>query len=158
MPGLCSSSACSSAQWHHQNKQSALYPGRWTDQTLGCRCLCFAGFFMHLRCEFYLQLAQQIPWQYGLHPVSAQVSSLRHFTGAGGQRSCKATMVCHSDPHLPYVPSPVMHFVLRTLAPFAFRQMHKVCSAPALLASCQYRTVAWQLLKKAARIQRCSCS
>ena len=50
----------------------------------------------------------------------------------GRPRSCKATLICHSDPHLPFVPSPVMHFVLRTLAPFAFRQMQKV--GPALLA------------------------
>ena len=46
---------------------------------------------------------------------------------------CKGTVVCHSDPHIRYVPSPIMHFVLRVFAPFAFKQMQKVPLDPALM-------------------------
>ena len=61
------------------------------------------------------------------------LGTLRRLCAVPGRpRSCKATLICHSDPHLPFVPSPVMHFVLRTLAPFAFRQMQKAC----LLLAC----------------------
>ena len=47
---------------------------------------------------------------------------------ADGVHRTRGTIISHLDPHLPFVPSFLVTFVLKVLSPYAWRAMQKVMS------------------------------